>query len=221
MELDLELVDLTLPALRGRKPAALEVAQVGELTREDLAALSVERGIKQVPLKRLSERHHALARMLGSGVEVQESAYANGYEPARVHMLLQDEAFKELVEHYRIIPDAVYADLHQRLSGLSIDAADEIDRRMVEDANRDEGEAPAISTSQLLNIVTIGADRTGFGPATKSTHIHIHAGLAARLDAARKRVAQLRDITPEKASGPGQANGVSPPGPEELLDGTG
>ena len=221
MELGLDIVDLKLSDLRGRKVVVLDVEQVGELTREDIAALSVERGIKVIPLKQLSERHHALARALAGGMLVVEAAYANGYQPERVHMLMQDGAFKELVEHYRIVPDAIYADLHQRLSGLAVDAADEIDRRMVMDANREEGEPASISTGQLLNIVTIGADRTGFGPATKSTHLHIHAGLAARLDAARKRVAQLRDITPDKASGPGQANGVSPNGPEELLDGTG
>ena len=42
------------------------------------------------------------------------------------------------------------------------------------------------------------ADRTGFGPATKSTHLHLHANLAEKLEAARKRVEVMRKAEVEE-----------------------
>lgn len=208
-------LDLKKPV--GRPPTRELVAEeVGELTVEDLSVLELSHSTKALPLKRLSERHHGLARALAGGMAPGEAAYAYGYRPASVSILQADAAFKDLIEHYRAIPDAMYADLHQRLSGMSIDAADEITRRMEEDANRDEGEQPQMSTGQLLNILTIGADRTGYGPATKSTHVHLHGGLAVRLEAARKRVAKMLDITPDNVSGTGSANGVDEIEPLEI-----
>ena len=177
---------------RGRPALELEVVEMGELTVEDLAALSAGGGLKAIPIKKLSERHHALARSMAAGMGQTEAAYQHAYTPTRVGQMMRDTSFMELVEHYRAVPDAMYADLHERLSGMSIDAADEISRRMEEDADRDEGVDPKISLGQLREIMVVAADRTGFGPATKSTHLHIHANLAEKLEAARKRVALLR-----------------------------
>ncbi len=183
---------------RGRPGLDLEVMEVGELTVEDLAALSAGGGLKAIPIKKLSERHHALARSIAAGIGQKEAAYQHAYTPTRVGMLMRDTAFIELVEHYRTIPDAMYADLHEKLSGLSIDAANEITRRMEDDANREDGEDPKISLGQLRDIMVVGADRTGFGPATKSTHLHIHANLAEKLEAARKRVEIMRNVAPQE-----------------------
>ena len=190
MDLNLEQGGKKRP---GRPAIDLEVLEVGELTVEDLAALTSGGGLKAIPIKKLSERHHALARSMAAGMGQKEAAYQHAYTPTRVGMLMRDTAFIELVEHYRTIPDAMYADLHERLSGMSIDAADEITRRMEDDANRDEGVDPKISLGQLRDIMVVGADRTGFGPATKSTHLHIHANLAEKLEAARKRVEIMRN----------------------------
>ena len=188
MDLDLE----TSGKKRGRPGLDLEILEVGELTVEDLAALTAGGGLKAIPIKKLSERHHGLARSIATGISLTEAAYMHAYTPTRVGMLMRDTSFLELVEHYRTIPDALHADLHERLFGMSIDAADEITRRMEDDANREEGVDPKISLGQLREIVVVGADRTGFGPATKSTHLHLHANLAEKLDAARKRVALMR-----------------------------
>ena len=190
MDLDLEQGGKKRP---GRPAIDLEVVGVGELTVEDLAALTSGGGLKAIPIKKLSERHHALARSMAAGMGQKEAAYQHAYTPTRVGMLMRDTAFIELVEHYRTIPDAMYADLHERLSGMSIDAADEITRRMEDDANREDGVDPKISLGQLRDIMVVGADRTGFGPATKSTHLHIHANLAEKLEAARKRVEIMRN----------------------------
>ena len=185
---------------RGRPKLDLEVVEMGELTVEDLAALSAGGGLKAIPIKKLSERHHALARSIAGGMGQKEAAYQHAYTPTRVGMLMRDTSFLELVEHYRAVPDALYADLHERLAGMSLDAADEINRRMEDDANREEGADPKISLGQLRDIMVVAADRTGFGPATKSTHIHLHANLAEKLEAARKRVDLLRKAEVEETN---------------------
>jgi len=137
-----------------------------------------------------------------------------------VSILCQDDAFKELLHHYRTIVDAAYGDMHEDMAGMSRDAVNLIRDRM-------EDEPAEIPTTQLLDIAKMGADRTGHGPATQNTHLHIHAGLAQRLEAARKRVARMKDVTPvvpegdtgllgapegaeapDKASGTGPANGA-------------
>ena len=183
---------------RGRPKLDLEVVEMGELTVEDLAALSAGGGLKAIPIKKLSERHHALARSIAGGMGQKEAAYQHAYTPTRVGMLMRDTSFLELVEHYRAVPDALYADLHERLAGMSLDAADEINRRMEDDANREEGADPKISLGQLRDIMVVAADRTGFGPATKSTHLHLHANLAEKLEAARKRVELMREVENER-----------------------
>lgn len=180
--MDLRLdIEKEIKSLRGRKPRELSVEVVGELTEADLGALAAERGIKPTELKRLSARHHNLAMSIASGMSNSEAAYAHGYEPSRVSILMGDKAFVELVTHYRKIPEAAFADMHERLAGLGTDAVEELRRRV-------EDQPEEVSTGQLLSIVTTAADRTGFGPQTKNLSLHVHANLADRLTAARKRV---------------------------------
>lgn len=150
---------------------------------QDLAQLAEEKGSETTALKRLSDRHHALARNLASGMEPGEAAIISGYVLSRVSILQSDPAFKELVAFYRADVTFQYRDLHQRLSGLALDAAEEL-------ANRLEEEPEKVSLGQLLEITKMGADRTGFGPQTSSTNVNINVDLAGRLQRARERVAQ-------------------------------
>ena len=188
--MDLNL-DLTVSGLRGRKKVPIVVEDSGELEPADLAALAAERGLKAPALKRLSDRHHALARDLAMGVKPGVAGITHGYNANRVSMLLADNSFKELVEHYRQLPDAHYADVAERLAGMSVDAIEELRRRL-------EEEPEELGTNQLVEITKLGADRTGYGPQSASLNVHVHSGLAEKLEAARKRVAKMRDITPKE-----------------------
>jgi len=192
MELDLRELGLT-DTLRGRKKLELTAEVVGELEAADLVLLSEERGIKPQGLKRLTTRHHALARGLASGLSDPDVAHINGYTPSRVSVLKGDPAFKELVEHYKKNVEAEYLDMHDQLAGLSQDAIQEL-RGRLEDAPAD------FSKQMLLDIVTKGADRVGHGPST-TTNTNVNVNIAERLGNARKRIAaakELIDITPEK-----------------------
>jgi hypothetical protein len=190
-------MDLTLPIrLSGRAPAALVAAEVRELSPEDFALLATERGVEPAPLKRLGERHHALAKLLAQGTSPGEAAVVTGLSPSRVSILKADPTFQDLVAFYREKVDAAYVDMHSTLAGLSLDAAQELRDRLEEEPEK-------ISVGQLLEITKLGADRTGFGP--KSTQdVNVNVGLADRMQAARERAEARRrviDITPEIING--------------------
>jgi hypothetical protein len=165
---------------RAAKPPSAEV--VRELDEADIVLLSEEKGSEAPPLKRLSERHHSLARSLAGGMSPSEAAITCGYSTSRVSILQDDPAFRELLAFYRSDVEVQYRDLHVRLSGLALDAADELAQRLEE--------APEeLSVGQLMDLTKMGADRTGFGPQTSSTTLNVNVDLASRLEAARRRVA--------------------------------
>jgi hypothetical protein len=55
-----------------------------------------------------------------------------------------------------------------------------------------------MSLDTLTELVKMGADRTGFGPQSKSTNVNVTVDFGARLEAARRRVAERKviDVTP-------------------------
>lgn len=170
-----------IPRTRGRAARPVTAVVVRPLDRNDLTFLAEEKGSAAPAIKRLSERHHALARNLASGMKPGEAALICGYVSSRVSILQADPAFKELVEFYRRDVTAQYRDLHQRLGGLAMDAAEELAERL-EETPED------LSIGQLMEITKMGADRTGYGPQSSTTNLNINIGAADRLKAARERV---------------------------------
>jgi hypothetical protein len=176
-------MDIGADIFRTRGRAARPViATLGrELVAADLLHLGAEKGSKAPALKRLSERHHALARTLASGVAPGEAAIICRYDPSRVSILLDDPAFQELLAFYRADVNAKYMGLHEQLGELAIDAAEILGERL-----RDTPDD--ISVGQLQDIIKLGADRTGHGPQATQTNLNINVDLASRLEAARRRV---------------------------------
>lgn len=172
---------------RGRAAKPIVAAEVRELDEADLVLLDAEKGVKPPPIKKLAERHHALARALASGMSPSDAAVTCGYSLSRVSILQDDPAFKELLHFYRDDVDKQYSDLHSRLAGLSMDAASELGERLEADM---QSEDKSISISQLMEITKLGADRTGHGPQSSSTNLNVNVDLADRLKQARERVAK-------------------------------
>lgn len=182
--------------INGRASKPMSAVQVRELDACDIALLQEEKGAKAAPLKRLSERHHALARCLASGsMSDSEAAVTCGYVLSRVSILKEDPAFKELLSFYRQDVHSKYLDMHGVLAGLSLDAAMELRERLETDMEADEKK---ISVGQLMELTKLGADRTGFGP--QSSQLNVNVDMAGRLQAARERVAQRRLAPPEEAA---------------------
>lgn len=170
---------------RGRAPVPIDAAVVRELDRADLVLLATEKGSKPSAIKRITERHHALARSLAGGMKESDAAPLHGYSISRVSILKGDPAFKELLEFYREDAQRPYRDLHTRLAGIAIDAVEEL-------SNRLEEEPEKVTNGQLMEMAKLGADRTGHGPQTSSFNINANVNLASRLEEARKRVAKRK-----------------------------
>lgn len=171
---------------RGRAAAPVQAAAVRELDETDIALLGEEKGSRPPPLKRIAERHHALARCLASGMKPGDAALTCGYDASRVSILQADPAFKELLEFYRDDVNRAYQGMHENLAGLSMDALAELRERLEADMQADD---KTLSVGQLIELTKMGADRTGFGPQSSSTNVNVNVDLAERLKAARERVA--------------------------------
>lgn len=176
MDLDLDFDLLLSP---GRRKEGLEVTISRELRPADLSLLAVNRGSTAPELKKLSERHHQLARCLASGMTVGEAAHTVGLNYGRVSMLKTSPAFVELVEHYKSVVDMQFADFAGQMAGLAKDAVLEIRERLEEEPEK-------FSNGMLLEVAKAFADRTGFGPSSK-TEVTLNTQLGSRLDEARKR----------------------------------
>lgn len=181
MSLDLDLT----PRTRGRAAKQIAYSVERELTAEDINSLQKERGITSTPLAKLRDRHHTLARLIAGGASDQHCVAVTGYVGSRISILKSDPAFQELVAFYRAQVDEKYFDMHEQIAGLSADALLELRERLEEDAE-------SFSINQLLEIMTKGADRVGFGPSSK-TEVNVNVGIADRMDAARNR---MKNITP-------------------------
>ena len=187
MDLSLDIASLTAA---GRKPAPLTARVLGELEPHHLSALGAQ-AVEAPSLQRITERHHSLAKHLASGLSEGEAAAATGLSGPRVSVLKASPAFQELLALYRANAQAQYAEMHGRLAGIATDA-------LVELQNRLEDEPEKLGPTVLLELVKLGADRTGFGPTAKQ-ETTINVNLSERLEAARLRARELRDITPPEA----------------------
>ena len=172
----------------GRAAKAVSAELERELGLEDVALLLDEKGVQAPQIKEFRERHHALARLIAEGKKPGEAALMQRYSQSRMSVLLADPAFRELVEHYRSIVDEAFLDFQQQLAALALDAT-MIMRSRMEDTPDD------LSDAVVLQIIQVGADRTGHGPSQKVEHNH-KVGLADRLMSATARVAKMRDVTP-------------------------
>jgi len=119
-----------------------------------------------------------------------QAALVTGYSLQRVyHFQSQDANFQELIQHYRSIKDEVYADLHERMATLSLEAEAELRERLHDSPEE-------FSPGMLLEIVKTLADRTGHGPSSKSTVLNVNVDLAGRLERARERTKTI-EHTPD------------------------
>jgi hypothetical protein len=179
---DLDSLGLSAPRTRGRA-ARPPVATLGrELTPADIALLETERGTKAPRIAKLRESHHALARALARGLRPAEAALTTGYSASRISILQADPAFQELLAFYRENETEGMADFRAYLAAMGIDSAEELHERLIENPD-------SFSIDQLQDMIKLTADRTGHGP--KQTTVNVNVDLSARLQAARRRVAEM------------------------------
>lgn len=162
----------------------------GGVTRgRDLVPDDVGKGAEGgSPVRRLRERHHALARAVAKGMKTDKQiAIEHGYTPQTLVRLRTDSSFQELVDFYARGFEAVQRDALDRLKDLSLEAMDELGDRL-------ETDPDSFSNGQLMELTKLTTDRTGHGPSTKQ-EVNVNVGFGARLSAAAERVKTI-DITP-------------------------
>jgi hypothetical protein len=99
-----------------------------------------------------------------------------------VSILKGDPSFEELIAFYQSSAADLVQDLGQKMLSNAKEAATILAERL-------EDTPEAISIEALHDTIKLGADRTGFGPASRTTNVHVHMNLADRLKTARQRVA--------------------------------
>jgi hypothetical protein len=130
---------------------------IRDITEADVGLLaSTDRGMTPTPLKRLGDRHHALARILAAGTPESEAAAIVGYDISRVSILKNSPAFIELLDFYRAEVKTQFQTTVEHMAGLSKDALLELRDRLEEEPDK-------FSNRELLNIITDLADRAGAG----------------------------------------------------------
>lgn len=196
--------------LVGRAARPLHAEVIRELTRSDLALLATERGITPTHVQRITDRHHALARCLASGMSATEAGLCTGYTASRISVLRGDPAFEELISFYRADRGAEVHDLQQKFTALAKDATTEIQERL-------ELEPSSFGLDQLLDTVKLAADRSGNGPQSKTTNLNVNVNLGDRMKAARERASRTLGL--EAREGRAQTSHEASLAPT-IIDGT-
>lgn len=195
--------DLDLPIRTlGRPASQLSAEIVRELTGADIALLaSAPRGVTAPRLRRLSQSHHQLAQVLASGAKPGLAAVMTGYSASRISILQADPAFQDLIAFYEQNKEAAFQNFWDLASGLSVDMMLLVRDRLEEDPDQ-------IGLAMAHDFIKLFADRTGNGPQSKSTNLHVNVNLAERVAAGRARVGraqgQLSPPDPALPSGDGE-----------------
>lgn len=167
----------------------LTVSEARALTQADVLTLDQGRGhgkgeIARQQLTKVTQRHHGLARLLAAGTTGRDAALIMGYTQVTVSILQEDPTFADLVRFYAEDVDAAYQSMNAQLAGVGQDALTELQRRIEETPEE-------LGAVFLLDVVIKTADRTGNGPASKTTsEVNVNFGIAEKMAAARKRVAE-------------------------------
>lgn len=176
-----------VPRTKGRAAKAATAVFVRDLTPSDLALLASERAVQPPLIKRLRERHHALARCLALGMTDTEALAVTGYDHSRLSILRNDPTFQGLVADYKSLGDARLGDFVDRTVTLSLTAVENLQEML-------ENEEAPLPASMQLEIAKFAADRTGHAPIQKSVALNANVDLGNKLQAARKRLAQISEI---------------------------
>ena len=190
MDLGLELKP---PPARGRRAMKLNIAKKRDLTEADVNALwdipegGLESQTNQV--LKIRNTHHALARLLAEGRKQVEVSSITGYSPSYISSIQNDPAFKNLVAYYKGQVEETFVSVHERLAALSMLSAEELQARLTE--NPDD-----FTIRELNELLSLSADRTGFGPQSRVTNLNVNVDLAERLRKGRERAGLGEQTSP-------------------------
>lgn len=139
---------------QGRPAREFTVELDREITVADLELLdTTPRNMTPTPLKKITDRHHALARLLASGMKDSDAAIVTGYSASRVSILKSSPAFQELYSLYQGDVRENHATILEHIAGVSRDV-------LLEIRDRIEDQPESFSNRELLAILTETMDRS-------------------------------------------------------------
>lgn len=178
---------------RGRIAKSLEIRSIGELTRDDLACLKESRSLPAV--EKIRDTHHRLARLIATGLKINEAAGLAGFSIARAYVLHIDPSFQDLVAAYRKDVNAEFVSSQVDFEDLARTNMLKAERQIADklDAADDAGET--LPTRELISISRDAADRFGYGKKTTNTNVNVN--FAANLEGAMRRSSKVIDHHPQ------------------------
>ena len=170
----------------GRKAIPLTAEYSRDLTPADFSAPAVVTQTS-APLVKIRDAHHALARVLATGIGEGEASLITGYSPSRISILKNDPQFQELLSFYRSTGTSQVADMRERMTNLGLTAISELQERLEENPTD-------FSPALLKDIAKDMADRVGHAPkaASGGGNVNVNINLNDRMAEARNRVEAAR-----------------------------
>lgn len=175
---------------RRRKATPPKILVARPLTREDLVHLNAPRATHRVAAFR--ETHHRLARLVASGLRIEQVLEISGYSYQRLYTLRQDPAFQELIAQYKARADEKVNEIVDETEATAVSNMRRMER-MVE-AHLDEADASGelLPLKTLSGLISDRMDR--FGYSKKSVNLNLNATLANKLEAAIERSGKAKVI---------------------------
>lgn len=204
---------------RGKLAGELRITAVRELTREDLAELKTNQRV-QPRVKAFRETHHRLARLIASGMRLEEIMRITGYSYVRICTLKGDPAFADLIASYHGKVIESWANSVDEVNELAADLILRSLRMEEEHIERAEESGELIPLRNLATLRGDLMDRFGYSKKTMNTNVVIDFG--RQLEAAMSRRGQSTVIdakanvpeAPALTSTP-QEEPSTPPNPPE------
>ncbi len=183
-----------MKSVRYRKASSPCIRSVRSMTKADIEML--RQPSARVRLKRISDSHHILARLIVSGLSLSEIARETGYSINRISYLRGSPAMVELIERYRAEDTTEWRKTRDGYYDYVHAASLKSWRKIVEKLDADdENEVTEIPIRDLMKIADSGADRVGYH--RKSTKENINVNFAAQLEAAYRRSREIKIIDME------------------------
>ena len=151
----------------GRRPTALDIELVGEVSMDDLVQRQQGAGTaghQPASLARIRGIHHELAQMLAKGMRPAEISAATGYCASRISTLQNDPMFKELVQFYTNSQKEIFRDVNGQIASLASDAVGELQARL-------EQTPEQFSVGALTELAKMTLDRSGHAPVAKTVSV--------------------------------------------------
>src|SRR6516162_6898389 len=111
---------------------------------------------------RFRESHHAVARWFASGATISKVAHDTGYTRRRLHILLQDPSFQELIAEYAKTLGEKIEEAQDQFADMAVSNLIRAEAQVQEHLDAAEENDELLPMRELLAIVKDRADRFGY-----------------------------------------------------------